>query len=143
MATKIEKNTTRLIKMMNDLQLLFRLDTGSVTARRTPVPILEVVTSVAAELGGAGDVEIAVDDELSALADRQHLWHVVRNLLGNALKYGGAPVEIRAVVTARTLVATDAAWRVGRGPKLPGTAAGIVLFLFGRGGPPKPGETAG
>ena len=54
-----------------------------------------------------------------------------------------APVEIRAVVTARTLVATDAAWRVGRGPELPGTAAGIVLFLFGRGGPPKPGETAG
>ena len=54
-----------------------------------------------------------------------------------------APVEIRAVVTARTLVATDAAWRVGRGPELPGTAAGIVLFLFGRGAPPKPGETAG
>ena len=104
LATKIEKNTTRLIKMMNDLQLLFRLDTGSVTARRTPVPILEVVTSVAAELGGAGDVEIAVDDELSALADRQHLWHVVRNLLGNALKYGGAPVEIRAERRDETIV---------------------------------------
>jgi len=40
LATKIDKNTHRLIKMMNDLQLLFRLDTGSVTARRTPVPIL-------------------------------------------------------------------------------------------------------
>jgi len=48
-----------------------------------------------------------------------------------------APVAIRAVVTARTLVATDAEWRVGRGPELPGTAAGIVLFLFGRGAPPK------
>jgi signal transduction histidine kinase len=104
LATKIEKNTTRLIKMMNDLQLLFRLDTGTVTARRTPVPILEVVTSVAAELGGAGDVEITVDDELSALADRQHLWHVVRNLLGNALKYGGAPVEIRAEKHGETIV---------------------------------------
>ena len=41
LATKIDKNTRRLIKMMNDLQLLFRLDTGSVTARRTPVSLLE------------------------------------------------------------------------------------------------------
>ena len=49
LATKIDKNTRRLIKMMNDLQLLFRLDTGSVTARRTPVPVREVVESVAAK----------------------------------------------------------------------------------------------
>jgi signal transduction histidine kinase len=96
LATKIDKNTHRLIKMMNDLQLLFRLDTGSVTARRTPVPLRDVVTAVVAELGCQDDVGIAVDDDLSALADRQHLWHVVRNLLGNAVQYGEAPVEIRA-----------------------------------------------
>jgi signal transduction histidine kinase len=96
LATKIDKNTQRLIKMMNDLQLLFRLDTGTVTARRTPVPVLEVVTAVATELGCAADLAIAVDDDLAALADRQHLWHVVRNLLGNALKYGEPPLRISA-----------------------------------------------
>ncbi|MFI7541282.1 ATP-binding protein [Actinoplanes sp. NPDC049599] len=96
LATKIDKNTQRLIKMMNDLQLLFRLDTGAVTARRTPVPVLEVVTAVAAELGCADQVRIEVDDDLAALADRQHLWHVIRNLLGNALKYGEAPLLISA-----------------------------------------------
>ncbi|AGZ46324.1 sensor histidine kinase [Actinoplanes friuliensis] len=104
LATKIGKNTHRLIKMMNDLQLLFRLDTGSVTARRTPVSVLEVATTVAAELECTGDVEIVVDEDLAALADRQHVWHVIRNLLGNALKYGEAPLEIRAEQRDETVV---------------------------------------
>jgi signal transduction histidine kinase len=93
---KIDRNTHRLIKMMNDLQLLFRLDTGAVTARRTPVPVLEVVTSVTAELDCAEDVGVTVPDDVSALADRQHVWHVVRNLLMNALAYGEAPVQVTA-----------------------------------------------
>jgi signal transduction histidine kinase len=96
LATKIDKNTNRLVKMMNDLQLLFRLDTGTVTARRTPVPVLEVVTAVTAELGCGPEVEIKIGDDLAALADRQHVWHVVRNLLGNALKYGDSPLLVSA-----------------------------------------------
>ena len=48
----------------------------------------------------------------------------------------------RAVVTARTLVAVDGHWQVGRGPALPATAAAIVLFLAGRGGVPAPVESA-
>jgi signal transduction histidine kinase len=103
LATKIGKNTHRLIKMMNDLHLLFRLDTGTVTARRTPVPVLEVVDAVAAELGCTGDVKIEIDDDLAALADRQHLWHVVRNLLGNALKYGRPPLLISAGRTGESI----------------------------------------
>jgi signal transduction histidine kinase len=93
LATKIDKNTTRLIRMLNDLQLLFRLDAGSVTARRTPVPIREVVETVADTLAAEG-LEILVDERVSALADRGHVWHVVQNLLSNALKYGEAPIEI-------------------------------------------------
>lgn len=50
-----------------------------------------------------------------------------------------APTEIKAVLKVRTLVATDADWRVGHGPALPGTAEEFLLFLFGRGGlPPAP-----
>ena len=48
----------------------------------------------------------------------------------------------RAVVTARTLVAVDGEWQVGRGPALPATAASIVLFLADRGGVPAPVESA-
>jgi uncharacterized protein (TIGR03083 family) len=45
-----------------------------------------------------------------------------------------APTTVKAVVRRRTLVATDAGWRVGRGTVLDSTAVNIVLFLFGREG---------
>lgn len=96
LATKIDKNTRRLIKMMNDLQLLFRLDTGAVTARRAPVPVREAAAAVVAELGCTADVALLVDEEISALADRQHVGHVVRNLLTNAVAYGEAPIVVEA-----------------------------------------------
>jgi signal transduction histidine kinase len=97
LATKIDKNTQRLIKMMNDLQLLFRLDTGSVTARRAPVPLLEVVEGVVAVSTAAdGDAEIVIGEDVSALADRGHLTVVVQNLLTNALLHGAPPVYLRA-----------------------------------------------
>lgn len=44
-----------------------------------------------------------------------------------------APPTVRGVLRARTLVATDAGWRVGRGPVIRGTAEAHLLFLFGRG----------
>ena len=76
--------------MMNDLQLLFRLDTGSVTARRTPVPLLEVVESVAAERvrRRRGDRRSTTSCPRWPTAGTS--WHVVQNLLDNALAYGGA-----------------------------------------------------
>jgi len=47
-----------------------------------------------------------------------------------------APVEVRAVLQDRALKATDAAWTVGRGRELAGTASELVLFLWGRAGLP-------
>lgn len=48
-----------------------------------------------------------------------------------------APLERRTVARARTLVASDADWRVGAGPELRAPAAAIVLFLAGRGALPE------
>ena len=125
LAVKIDKNTHRLIKMLNDLQLLFRLDTGAVTARRTPVPVLEVLQSAAAELSPEGGVVLAGDPDVSALADRAHLAVVVQNLLRNALDYGDGPVELRADRRADLveLAVQD------RGPGIPDE---LLPRLFGR-----------
>jgi Mycothiol maleylpyruvate isomerase N-terminal domain. len=51
------------------------------------------------------------------------------------------PLEKKEVLRRRTLVATDADWRVGRGPEIQGRADAIVLFLFGRA--PLPAASAG
>lgn len=53
-----------------------------------------------------------------------------------------APTEIKAVLRTRTLVATDAVWRVGHGRELNGTAEQFVPFLFGRGGLPPESSAA-
>jgi C4-dicarboxylate-specific signal transduction histidine kinase len=125
LASKIDKNTHRLIKMMNDLQLLFRLDTGSVTARRTPVPLLEVVETVAANFLDDTEIDVRIDEDLAALADRGHVAAVVLNLLRNAVAYGDAPVEIEAARSGESveLVVAD------HGPGIP---ADLHPNLFGR-----------
>jgi signal transduction histidine kinase len=125
LASKIDKNTRRLIKMMSDLQLLFRLDTGSVTARRTPVPVLEVVEAVTAGLDDDTDIEVCIGEDISALADRGHLAAVVQNLLRNAIEYGEAPVEIRAERHADSIVLAVR----DCGPGIPDE---LVPNLFGR-----------
>jgi signal transduction histidine kinase len=125
LATKIDKNTRRLIKMMDDLQLLFRLDTGSVTARRTPVPLLEVAESAVDAVCPEVDVELEIDEDLAALADRGHLAAVVQNLLRNAVAYGDPPVEIRVERDADSVLLTVA----DRGPGIP---EDLLPNLFGR-----------
>jgi signal transduction histidine kinase len=130
LATKIDRNTQRLIKMMNDLQLLFRLDTGAVTARRTPVRVLEVVEAVvAASPAARGTVAVEVGEDVSALADRGHLQAVVQNLLSNALAYGEAPVEIRADRKAESVVLTV----TDRGPGIPDELRPHLFDRFMRG----------
>jgi signal transduction histidine kinase len=127
LATKIDKNTQRLIKMMNDLQLLFRLDMGSVTARRAPVPLLEVVEHVVA--GTPGEPEVDIDENLAALADRGHLLAVVQNLLANAVAYGDPPVRVSAGRRGEVieLVVQDS------GPGIPEELLGTVFDRFMRG----------
>jgi signal transduction histidine kinase len=126
LATKIDKNTQRLIKMMNDLQMLFRLDMGSVTARRAPVPLREAAESVlAASTAGPDDVTIEIDEELSALADRAHLIAVVQNLLANAVAYGRPPV----LISARRL---DDQVELTVADSGPGIAEELLPNLFGR-----------
>lgn len=49
------------------------------------------------------------------------------------------PQPQRSVVTARTFVAVDSDWCIGRGPALHVSAASIVLFLAGRGAVPPEG----
>ena len=44
-----------------------------------------------------------------------------------------APTPIRAVISGHSLHATDAAWTIGHGPVLVGTADELIRFLAGFG----------
>ena len=86
--------------------------------RRASIHDLRAAVVLALELNAAHDAAIAIDPlACGAVA------------LDLALR---SRLPERAVVTARSLVATDGEWRVGRGPELRAPGAAIVLFLAGR-----------
>jgi len=82
-------------------------------------------------VGELGDAVVAAYEIAAATGHPVTVDRVASGAVALARGLSG-PVGVRAVTRERTLVASDAEWRVGRGPALEGTAAGIVLYLFGR-----------
>jgi hypothetical protein len=105
-----------------------RLETAALAPplgkRRTRIGVVGPLLADAYELARVLDreLEIEVDPTLSGAVA------LARSLT--------APLPIRATIRDRTLIATDAGWRIGTGRDLPGTASALVLFLYGRAGLP-------
>lgn len=111
---KIDRNARRLVGLIRDMLLLFRLDSGTVTSRRTPVLIADAVDSVLAAQSSAtqssapqSSAEVATDavaPTMAALADRSHLELVLAKLVGNAVAYGRPPIEVSCEERAEGVV---------------------------------------
>jgi PAS domain S-box-containing protein len=91
---KIDRNARRLVELVRDMLLLFQLDSGTVTTRRTPVVIAEAVEAVVAAHPAAQIHTATVTPAASALVDRGHLELVLGKLVDNAVAYGAPPVEV-------------------------------------------------
>jgi len=104
LTVKIHRNTRRLVGMVNDMLLLFHLDSGTVTARRTPVPVSEVVDTVAASLPTGVEITRQLSPAADALVDRNHLEQILTNLLTNAVTYGEPPIEVVARLDGKTVL---------------------------------------
>lgn len=113
----------------DDAELVTRIRESSVERAsgrpRTRVRALGDVLLAGYDIAGALGVPLLVDATTTGAVA------VARSLT--------APLGIRAVVRARTMVSTDHGWRVGFGPELRGSAEAIVLFLYGRGPLPNDG----
>lgn len=131
LAVKIDRNTRRLTGMMKDLNLLFRLDAGTVTTRPAPVPVTEVVKiAVEALPEQITPVRNAVDGELYALIDRGHLAQILGNLLSNAVRHGQPPVEVDAREEPDGMVITVS----DHGPGIPPDRVAGLFDRFAHGG---------
>ena len=90
--------TAGLVRLMDQLLDLSRLDGGAVRPDRTRVRVrkrvLRVVESVAGDR--AGEIEVDVAPQLEACLDPDALDRVVSNLVTNALRHGSAPVRVSA-----------------------------------------------
>ena len=112
----ILRNTDRLERLLEDLRLLSRAESGELPLSPAPVDLGEVCRSLLEDLEvrlREADLSARVESEGRAVAraDRRALDHVLLNLLDNAIKYtpsgGRITVRIGTAADAVTVEVTD------------------------------------
>ncbi len=112
----MHSNGMRLLKLINDLLDLVRLESGVMQVKREPLAVAEFIKGLASSARQVADdkrlkLETHVDPELGTLlADRDKLEKIVLNLTFNALKFtpAGGRVEVRAEKVGEEFVITVA-----------------------------------
>jgi signal transduction histidine kinase len=99
--TIISDESDRLTDLVNNLLDLSRIEAGSLKLSREPCQVQAMVNEAAkrAHLSPGNTFELHVDDGLPLLyADPPRLESILRNLIENAIKYGGERAKIRVDV---------------------------------------------
>lgn len=96
----VNRNSRRLLALIEDLLVLSRIESGAFSVLKEPVDIRALVNAVAREVGprvtAAGHtLHVVVDDRIgSVLGDPTELERVLMSLLSNAIKFTPAGGEI-------------------------------------------------
>ena len=131
--TTMHSNGMRLLKLINDLLDLVRLESGRLEVRHESLNVSDFVKGLASAARQVADdkrlrLETIVDPELgSVIADRDKLEKILLNLVFNALKFtpAGGRVEVRAEKKDEAFVITVADTGMG-------IAAKSLPFVFDR-----------
>ncbi|HWD94722.1 MAG TPA: ATP-binding protein [Verrucomicrobiae bacterium] len=110
----MHSNGMRLLKLINDLLDLVRLESGRLEVKPEPLDVEDFVKGLASAARQVADdkrlrLETVVDPQLGTVAaDRDKLEKIVLNLVFNALKFtpAGGRVELRAAKIEETFVIT-------------------------------------
>ena len=135
---RIMKAGRHLLKLINEVLDISRIESGTLAISSEAVCVAEVVSEVMslaepiAELKQVKmDNAVVADDQVHVLADRQRLTQVLLNLISNAIKYN---VELGAV-RVETLALTAAVVRIivtDTGPGIPSDKASLMFMPFER-----------
>ncbi|MFP5321915.1 MAG: EAL domain-containing protein [Acidimicrobiia bacterium] len=128
----IERTVERVAHLVSHLDLLDRVDRGTLRPNRSDVDVSAMVQRVAGDLGG-GDrraVSVDADGALVAPVDAHLVELAVTNLVANALKYSprDTPIDVgvRADGDGFAVEVHD------RGPGIPAAQVGTAWRKFGR-----------
>ncbi len=110
----LSRQAARLKKLTVDLVDASKASTGAVTVELQPTNLRELIDQAVAEYGerfANASLTPVVDlpeGDVTVLADGRHLWRVLDNLLGNAVKYAqpGTRVYLEAALSEREAVLT-------------------------------------
>jgi PAS domain S-box-containing protein len=126
-------NTERLIRLINDILDLEKMDAGKLELKLAPLECAELVEATLAGVRGMADaagvpLRSDVEGAPRVKGDRDRLIQVLTNLVSNAVKFSprGAPVTVRVLEEAAGRVRFSV---VDQGPGIPPEQRGR---LFGR-----------
>ena len=131
----IHRNANRIAHLVSDLLVLDGLEArATAVGERAPVALGRVALDAVANARAwspTAQVNVDIDPEVVVWGTREGLDHVVQNLVDNALKYGGAPIEISAEPAAGDaqrvrLIVAD------RGPGIPADQQARIFERFYR-----------
>ncbi|WP_211352355.1 sensor histidine kinase [Nocardioides albertanoniae] len=91
--------TRRLVRLVEEVIEIARLDAGTADVRREPTDLTAVVHGCLRARGWEDEVEVT-GSPVTVWADRRRLDLVVANLVGNGLRHGRAPVRVALSATA-------------------------------------------
>jgi PAS domain S-box-containing protein len=118
--------------IVDDLLTAARLDNQELVVRRNVFDVRSPVDSAVTSVTGGGPSGVVVDvpSDVLVLADAARVRQVVRNLVGNAMRYGTGPIEVRAESRegAVRIVVAD------RGAEIPESTAARMFDAFFSGG---------
>ena len=131
-------NTDRLVRLINDILDLAKIEAGKLELQMLPLDPAELVAEAVAEINGMADqfrVRLAwhsdpswIDHRPSLLGDRDRLLQVLINLLSNAIKV--SPPD--SVVETRVEAAGGASVRISVRDQGPGIPAHELGRIFGK-----------
>lgn len=125
----VEESADRLRALVDNLLDSSRLAAGAVVVDRRPVGYDEVVARALSTLDNTRGITVDVDEHLPrVLADPGLLERVIANVVDNALRHAGAPVELRASAHADRVELRV----VDYGPGLPRGGAETAFASFQR-----------
>lgn len=89
----IEAQSQRLGRLVADLLLVSRIESGRLGKHSRPVTVRPVIERTLAELG-TSTVPVHCDPDVRVVTDPDHLQQIVLNLVSNAQVHGAAPITI-------------------------------------------------
>lgn len=93
----IERQATRLSRMVDDLLTLSRIESGALEPHAQAVELRQAIETAIEDFAqNANDISVDAPDGLGVLVDPDHLHRILANYVGNAIKYGAPPVEVHA-----------------------------------------------
>jgi signal transduction histidine kinase len=130
----------RLRRLLEELLDLSRLDAREVNVTPRPLELARVLNAIVLEvLPNGASVELAVPDDVVAVADPLVLDRILSNLLINAVRYGAEPITLSAEVGDKELrIAVEDSGEGVSAELLPG-----LFERFGRSDSPNVGSGLG